>query len=587
MKEIQIDNDDNDDIEESPFAEAIVLERFYAGAGRGDALARMKDAVASGVSLMVLSGGEGSGKTMMCRMLEHEIPDSTITIFFPHTVESFEDVVRKIFKRLGLQPPAADDGKNTDVTVERINGFLSQRAKGLLIIFDEAENIYLATLERIRKMLDRITVAGGRMHILFSGRKTFLENCEQLSLCDFHNSDDLHFDLLPLSEVETAEYLRIRAERLTNPHIKRIFNDEVVRNIHALAKGNFRTINVLANESMRSRGDDTPFLVLIENVKEEVGAVADKITPVLPLVKRFPPYLPWIGGALGALLLLFVLFHSPADRSETKPDALPSSGEVAQMAIDRKAGQQPLAQSGVRVESPPPIQSEPAAVLATPGSVKEEGAGKVLESEPLDSTADAAGKGEDPIKITEKTPEVAKPASPKVVAPPPSPIREKSAPGTAAKVVELRQTRPLKVKPAAQPEASAGTIKSQQRTDVQPAVPATAALSVDQLFQKRLAAGSVWLTGAKDNLFTIQLMVLTSKNAEMNFKKMLAQPNYRQEAGKFFVFRKTAAPEVLVFYGVYQTNDMARLAQNSLPEFLSEHQPYPISIKGAVAKAGK
>lgn len=584
MIEIQIDKDD---IEESPFAEAIVLERFYAGAGRGDALARMKDAVASGVSLMVLSGGEGSGKTMMCHMLEHEIADSSITIFFPHTVESFEDVVRKIFKRLGLQPPGADDGKNIDVAVERINAFLSQRPKGLLIIFDEAENIYLATLERIRKMLDRITAAGGRIHILFSGRKTFLENCEQLSLCDFRNSDDLHFDLLPLSEAETAEYLRICAERLTNPDIKKVFNDEVVRNIHALAKGNFRTINVLANESMRSQGNDTSFMVLLENVKEEVGAVADKITPVLPLVKRFSPYLPWIGGALGALLLLLFLLRSPADRSETKPEALPSPGGVAQVETDRKEGQQPLAQSGVREENPPPLLLEPAAVPGTPGAVKEEGAGKVPESEPLDTPAAAGGKGEEPTKIAGKTPEVAESASPKVVAPQPSATREKPAPVAAAKVIELRQTPPLKVRPAAQPEASAGTIKTQRRTEVQPAVPVTPALSVDQLLQKRLAAGSAWLTGAKDSLFTIQLMALTSKNAEMNFKKMLAQPNYRQEAGNFFVFRKTAAPEVLVFYGVYPTNDMARLALNSLPEFLREHQPYTISIKGAVAKAGK
>ena len=355
-----------------------------------------------------------------------------------------------------------------------------------------------------------------------------------------------------------------------------------------MAKGNFRKINLLANESLRSHGDDTSFLVLLENVKEEVGAVADKITPVLPLVKRFSPYLPWIGGALGALLLLFVLFRSPAERSGTKPaDALPPAGEIAQVETDRKEGQQPLAQSGVREEIPPPAQPEPAAVPGTTGAVKEEGGKKVLESEPLDSSADAGGKGGDPTKITGKAPEVGEPVSPKGIAPLPSGTREKPAPISAAKVVELRQTPPLKVKPAAQPEASAATIKTQKGAEFQPAGPVSAALSVDQLFQKRLAAGSAWLTGAKDNLFTIQIMILTSKNAEMNFKKMLAQPNYRQEAGNFFVFRKTTAPEVLVFYGVYKTNEMARLAQNALPEFLREHQPYPISIKGAVAKAGK
>jgi septal ring-binding cell division protein DamX len=131
---------------------------------------------------------------------------------------------------------------------------------------------------------------------------------------------------------------------------------------------------------------------------------------------------------------------------------------------------------------------------------------------------------------------------------------------------------------------SKGTVKLQSRTEAQ----ANAHLSVDRLLQKRVSAGVAWAKGVKEDAYTMQLMVLTDKNAEGNLKKMLEQPQYRQVAGNFFIFKKAAGSGIIfVFYGEYPNLAKARLAQNSLPSFLRDHQPYAISITGAMAKVTK
>lgn len=572
-----------DNIQVSPFQEGIVLENFYAGANRGEVLDRMTEALKEGVALMVLSGEEGSGKTMMCRMLESEASRFCVTVLLSQTVESFEDVVTIVAARMGLKFDGDYDGKSVAGVLERITDQLKRESEGLLIIFDEAENIYLATLERIRKMLDRITQAGARISIVFAGRKTFLENCDQLSICDFKKTTELHFALSPLTEQETGEYLRDCSLRLENPERKKVFNDEIARNIYSLAHGNFRVTNLLAEESLRTHGDDTSFMVLLENVKEEnetekEGGPQQQLSHLL---KRYSHYLPWIGGVGCIVLLLFFLMrpednHNPVEQTQI-------SKENAEKEKVVEVPEPPAAKSiAGNVVDAPPVVSEiskagpnTAQELLTDGSTAMDKIADSEEEKP--GTKRPAGIGVIPQAKESKV----QPLPPPVKAVVPSP--------TVAKVPELRQDRPLKRKPGSESDGgSKGPGSVQSRSEAKEAIAANAHLTVDQLLQKRLSAGAAWAKRGMESAYTMQLMVLTDKNAEENLKKMLAQPQYRQEAGKFFIFKKTAGSEIIfVFYGEYPNIAMARLAQESLPSFLRVHQPYAISVKGAMVKVRK
>lgn len=583
----------------SPFQEKIVLDNYFAGANRGEVLSQLKEAMQKGAILMVLTGEEGCGKTMMCRLLEHQVSPPCKTIFFSRTVDSFEEVVRVIAMHLGLDTAIAMDGRNVELALEQITDSLLANSFDLLIIFDEAENIYLATLERIRKMLDRINQSGTRMHILFSGRDAFLENCDQLSICDFQNTDELHFNLTPLTEADTADYLRSCAARLMDMDATKVFNDEVVDNIYALAKGNFRKTNILGEESLKSHGDDTSFMVLLENVKEDVNVEEETLygKKYPNLIGKIVAYLPWIGVTVCCFLILLLWFNSGGDKGNVG-QGIDQAEQVETVTVVRKTiPQLPERKESVTVEVAEKVQ--PLEEKATPLQLSEEPFAEdeavvlrpqekssmqgidqvpgVVDQIAVETGEKNVGGGVDEVakKIVIEIKEVQAP--------------QEAMPGESERLALLRPTQELKNKPGLSTESPREIIKAQPQAKVHKVIVATKShYAVDRLYNQRVLAGLSWEKGEREDMYTVQLMALASTSAEKNFKKLLAEDRYRQEAGNFYIFKKATATEsIFLFYGEYPSIERARLAKDSLPEFLRDHKPYALSIKGAIAKVRK
>jgi type II secretory pathway predicted ATPase ExeA/septal ring-binding cell division protein DamX len=577
--EIRIDSDVG-----VPFQDRIDLDFFYDGPGRGEFLVQLQEAVNGGAPLMVLSGGEGSGKTTLCRMIEQQNRDSLAVVFFATTVESFEDVVRNIAAALGLQLAEADEGRSMDGAVDRIVAHVSREGRGLLLIFDEAEDIYLATLERIRKMLDRVTAAETHMQILFSGRKTFLENCEQLAICDFRNNEGIHIDLPDLSEEQVALYLRSIAEKTLSPEKQRVFNDEVVRNIHGLAKGRPRRLNLLARESLGAHGNHTSLMTLLDSVSEDQDGGGTVRRPVRRVATR-SSFLWWVAGAAVVVVVLLLLFQ-PVREVKLRDKAVSSSVSNTAVVPEAAVKSEQVERGGGEQQALPNSSQDPP---PTPASkpVEAEVVAAGQGAEPLDSPVPTVSPGDTrdfaPGTVAEASAERVAAVLETPAAPPVAPVKE---PAYGAKpdekVVVLKQVPPIKMRPSTWMKDQGEGNKAVAKIEgPQP----TATLTLDQLYQMRLQAGTTWMKADKKDKFTVQLMVLTAKNAEANFKKMLGQANYRQEAGKFYIFKKNGSPEVVwVFYGEYGSLDLARTAQGNLPPFLREHNPYAISVKGAIGK---
>ncbi len=105
-------------------------------------------------------------------------------------------------------------------------------------------------------------------------------------------------------------------------------------------------------------------------------------------------------------------------------------------------------------------------------------------------------------------------------------------------------------------------------------------------FAQRLAAGSRWLVGGSKNKYTVQLMVLDSKDAQQNVRYMLSEEDYRPIVDKLYILRKSGQPQtVMLYWGEFDSPAEARQAKDLLPNFLSRLEPFEIPVKDAVAKA--
>lgn len=607
-------NKERENLNRSPFQEEIVLDNYFPCGRRADVLTQIEQAVQNGVALMVLTGEEGSGKTMLCRVLEYEALCQTV--FFPCPVDSFEEIVRNILISLGIKKETEIDIGDVDQSLQLLLDFQLNQSADLLVIFDEAENIFLATLERIRKMLDQIDGTGAGIHILLSGRETLLENCDQVSLGNFQNADARHFELSPLSEDETAYYLQFCAARLPGIDAAKVFTDEVISNIYILAQGNFRRTNILGEESVKLYNDDTSFKALLEG--DEEGVDMEHETPggikYPQPAGKLTTYLSWIGGAVFCLSLLLFLFRSGGDKIEVDQNTVqtPKADQIEKVTTSQETSDslsqkeelvdlepvdelQPPGEEDATISRPENKGSGQEAVAVqqsvenSPPPVAGQGQGKPEQVAPetsktLDTVATGDSRDNAPVAETEETEETEEVVAAKKENPPKEAVtREKND------IVLLRPGKLVKKKTKGSPAQLQQEIKPQSPDKVLPKVAvATPHSAADTLYSARLSAGSGWESTKKKEMYTVQIMALTSKTAVTNLKKILARANYRQEAENFYIFEKRTAPKsVFVFYGEYPSIDRANLAQNRFPQFLRDHKPYVLSIKRAVAKVGK
>ena len=578
-------------------------DQFFAGGGRGLLLEEMVQAIIQGIPLLVLTGDEGSGKTVICEKLEKQVKGDCQVVFFPRTVESFEDVIRIIATAVGISNSEITDGSSLRDLLKAIAGFLLEENRKLLIIFDEAENIYLATLERIRKMLGQMTEAGVHLYVLFSGRPSFLENFDQLVICDFKAVEERHFRLEPLSPEETATFIR-GSWNLMSGHLSVKEPDgDVIERIIEISQGNFRMVKKLLAEVIAPQGDDTSFMVLLDTVAidEEEPAARWKL-PVFSLKGvrddfTLKPLLPWFSGIICLLLVLFfVLRTSNHENEKIHPLQVPEKpAQLDRMARPQKANKNPTAAKRSSVTGFPDNQEKPVSEIRQAKKKQVPVAAGIPDNGRQSLPSGVKGKKKEEqkpvqsvlIRPVEKIDVATRDTVPEKKKDGKKPTHTSQIVLQKNPVIELHPSPYIKRKVGRKIEARKSVIKVRPRAEVRRAAKGTRQ-TPEQLYLARLAAGNSWRSGSRDNMYTIQLMALTARDAEKNFKKMLAQDDYRRVAHNFFIFRKKSRPRtLLVFYGEYPTMAQARSKRKSIPRFLQKHKPYAISIKGAVAKVRK
>ncbi len=534
----------------APFREHCNTARFFTGGGRGAVLDDIKTAFADHVDIVTLIGDEGSGKTMLCKMLQEQLGEPCRPVFLPEVIGSFEDLARITAQECDFDFPAETTRADAMKIFLDLVATLRERGESLLLISDQAENMYLATLERIRRMLDDVNRDGGGLQLLFSGWKSLRANLEQLALCDFDETREKQFFLSPLDDDDTLEYLNFCVQDPQEEEPREVFTKEAASKIASMARGNLRMINAYAAESLSSSSADTSFFVLLDHVnddgmREELLPKCKSLFEQLPFPKKY-----LFAGGAACLLILLMLFTGDDNSKNVKqesdaavtdmvivPEVPP---EMVEVVITENFADKADKTTEVRIQSPEtnPVVSEPiteAPVVTVPQTV-EIAPIEIKEKDDSELT----------VPILEKQSKILVGKTKRIVMQP-----EKTAPAKMAPIKAVSAQRPRSNDPLA----------------------------------SLIAEGNKWMTGHVDTHFSIQLMALQSEHAEENLRRIIAEPEYQQVIDKLVMLKRPSDPPVvLVFYGLYPTMTAARNARNTMPIFLRDRHPYPVSVRGAVEK---
>ena len=250
------------------------------------AMAYLRYGIEQREGFIVITGGIGTGKTMLVRALFGELENREIMAAQLVTTQvGPEDMLRMVCASFGL----AHEGMNKATLLHNLEVIARTRfaeGKHVLLVVDEAQNLPVGSLEELR-MLANFQVEGrslfqsfllGQDELRRTLQRPGMEQLRQRIIASYH--------LDPLSPEDTRAYIEYRL-KLVGWNEDPALHLGVFERIYAFTEGVPRRINALCDrlflfgciEDKHSLGPEDVELVAKE-MKEEVGQVSEP-PPVL------------------------------------------------------------------------------------------------------------------------------------------------------------------------------------------------------------------------------------------------------------------------------------------------------------------
>ncbi len=256
-------------LREPPFKITPNTEFFFSGGNRGAVLDALTYAINSGEGIIKVVGEVGSGKTMLCRMLQTLLPEKVESVYLANPSVAPEDVLHAIAFELQLKLP-----KNADrlQVMQVLQTYLLDRhaeGKQVVIFVEEAQGMPLATLEEIRLLSNLETKHDKLLQIVLFGQPELDVNLNETQIRQLRERITHGFNLGPLGEMDVGEYLifRLRAAGYFGPHL---FSKSAIRMISKSSEGLVRRVNILADKALLSAFSDNVYQVTPKHVKAAI-----------------------------------------------------------------------------------------------------------------------------------------------------------------------------------------------------------------------------------------------------------------------------------------------------------------------------
>jgi MSHA biogenesis protein MshM len=236
-------------LNQAPFRITPNTEFFFGGGNRGAILEALIYAVVSGEGIVKVTGEVGSGKTMLCSMLQARLPPHIETVYLAHPSVAPDEILHAIaFElQLGLERSAP----RLEVMHRLHEHLLRRHAEGRRVVafVEESQSMPLATLEEIRLLSNLETKNDKLLQIVLFGQPELDDNLAAPGIRQLRERITHSFRLEPLDAAAIHEYLmfRLRAAGYRGPDL---FSAAVVKRIARASGGLTRRVNVIADKAL-------------------------------------------------------------------------------------------------------------------------------------------------------------------------------------------------------------------------------------------------------------------------------------------------------------------------------------------------
>ena len=310
---------------------------------------------------IVLTGEVGAGKTTILRAyLQSAKGEGVQPIYLFNPQLEYEDLLHLLIRETGGDP----EGKNSAEMTAWIHEHLVceyQAGKNVTLIIDEAQNMPVETLERLRMLSNIETSEEKLLQIVLAGQPELDEKLGLHTLRQLRQRIAVRAEVLPLKTRECLAYIHHRIGQAGGNYTE-IFTSAALRRIVRHAKGNPRTVNIVCDNALLAGYGAGMRPVSAALVRDVIAGLAPK---------RRRSWRPILAAAAAAVLVLAALWTwtRPGDLGSgalATAEAAHSTEVTPQDHAAQQAGEEillPESSAAPPEASPEPVAPPPSAMI--------------------------------------------------------------------------------------------------------------------------------------------------------------------------------------------------------------------------------
>jgi type II secretory pathway predicted ATPase ExeA len=236
-------------LQQAPFRITPDTRIFYPGGGRGEILDALVYAITSGEGIIKVVGEVGTGKTMLCRMLEERLPEQVDFVYLANPSLAPDDIIQAIALEMALEYPA--NANRLHIMHALQQRLLEKHAQNrqVVVFIEEAQSMPIETLEEIRLLSNLETKQEKLLQIVLFGQPELDEYLDQVNIRQLRERITHSFYLEPFGRNELQKYVNFRM-RAAGYRGREAFRSNVYTGMERASEGLIRRINILADKAL-------------------------------------------------------------------------------------------------------------------------------------------------------------------------------------------------------------------------------------------------------------------------------------------------------------------------------------------------
>lgn len=236
---------------EPPFADALQPRFYFQTDGHEEALSRVREAVRHGMSLALVTGPCGSGKSLVSQLLLRDLDGARTQAVLVLAAPGMSRValLKAILSELG-QAPRGGMAVAHDLVQRVHERILDMHREGrrLIVLVDECHFLPADSLHLIRTLTNLETEEQKLVTIVLFGESGFVRRLRHPSYASLLSRIVLHAELRPMDAAATEQYVKFRV--MMAGRMDELFSSDAFAPLYEETGGIARRVNACCTRAL-------------------------------------------------------------------------------------------------------------------------------------------------------------------------------------------------------------------------------------------------------------------------------------------------------------------------------------------------